>query len=59
MGVIVSVVTSNAVAVACGTEGVYESELEANLGLNYLSQVGSPYMGHTAAAASALNAWVI
>lgn len=39
MGVIASVCTSNAVAVLCGTEGVYESELEASLGLNYLSQV--------------------
>ncbi len=40
VGVIAAVCTSNAVAVLCGTEGVYESELEASLGLNYLSQVG-------------------
>ncbi|PRW45494.1 family transporter: chloride ion channel [Chlorella sorokiniana] len=38
VGVIASVCASNAVAVLCGTEGVYESELEASLGLNYLSQ---------------------
>ena len=44
MGVIAAVCTSNAVAVLCGTDGVYESELEASLGLNYLSQVGGGWV---------------
>jgi hypothetical protein len=39
-GVIVAVVTSNAVAVLLGTEGVYESELEMEVRVNYLAQVG-------------------
>lgn len=39
-GVIVAVVTSNAVAVLLGTEGVYESELELEVRVNYLAQVG-------------------
>ncbi len=38
-GVIVAVVVSNLVAVLVGTEGVYESELETQLQVNYLAQV--------------------
>jgi hypothetical protein len=38
-GVIVAVVFSNIVAVLLGTEGVYESELESQLQVNYLAQV--------------------
>ena len=38
-GVIVAVVTSNAVAVLLGTEGVYESELELEVRVNYLAHV--------------------
>lgn len=37
-GVIVAVVFSNIVAVLLGTEGVYESELESQLQVNYLAQ---------------------
>lgn len=40
LSIIVSVIASNACAVLLGTEGVYESELEAELHLNYLAQVG-------------------
>lgn len=40
MGVIVAVLTANAVAVLAGTEGVYESELEHEARVNYLPQVG-------------------
>ncbi|PSC71767.1 family transporter: chloride ion channel [Micractinium conductrix] len=38
MGVIVAVLTANAVAVLAGTEGVYESELEHEARVNYLPQ---------------------
>lgn len=39
-GVILAVITANACAVALGTAGVYESELEAEIRLNYLPQAG-------------------
>lgn len=38
-GIIVAVVVSNLVAIVFGTQGVYESELEAQLQVNYLAQV--------------------
>lgn len=38
LGVILAVITANACAVLLGTEGVYESELEAEIRLNYLPQ---------------------
>lgn len=37
-GIIVAVVVSNLVAIVFGTQGVYESELEAQLQVNYLAQ---------------------
>lgn len=41
-GVILAVITANACAVALGTAGVYESELEAEIRLNYLPQDPPP-----------------
>ncbi|KAL4447790.1 hypothetical protein ABPG75_005009 [Micractinium tetrahymenae] len=42
LGVILAVITANACAVLLGTEGVYESELEAEIRLNYLPQDPPP-----------------
>ncbi len=55
-GVIVAVVFSNIVAVLLGTEGVYESELESQLQVNYLAQVRL-MMQATACLASKLRIW--
>ncbi|KAL4442514.1 hypothetical protein ABPG77_005098 [Micractinium sp. CCAP 211/92] len=49
LGVILAVITANACAVLLGTEGVYESELEAEIRLNYLAQDPSPRLARLVA----------